>query len=51
MNIKDLKKIIEEDSTMMDILCTIDRLNLQDAWLCAGAIRNFIWNYLSEPIS
>lgn len=47
MNIKDLKKIIEEDSTMMDILCTIDRLNLQDAWLCAGAIRNLIWNYLS----
>lgn len=31
----------------MTLLCIIDQLKLEDAWLCAGIVRNFIWNYLS----
>ena len=25
----------------------MEQLKLKDAWLCAGAIRNYIWNILS----
>lgn len=32
----------------MAILKIIHSMNLKDSWLCAGTIRNFIWNYLSR---
>ena len=43
----DLKKLIENDSEFMEVLSIIEELNLPDCWLCAGSIRNYIWNYLS----
>ena len=32
---------------MMTVLAIIRDLNLADAWLAAGAVRNFVWNQLS----
>lgn len=46
MNIEELKVILKEDSDIMNILTILDSLKLNDSWLCAGTIRNFIWNYL-----
>jgi len=47
MNIKEFKTRIENDSIMLEVLRIIDELQLEDAWLCAGTLRNFLWNYLS----
>ena len=44
---KDLKKLIENDVEFMEVLSIIEELNLSDCWLCAGSIRNYVWNYLS----
>ena len=38
---------IQVDPEMMTVLAIIRDLNLADAWLAAGAVRNFIWNQLS----
>ena len=38
---------IQADPEMMKVLAIIRDLNLTDAWLAAGAVRNFIWNQLS----
>ena len=38
---------IQADPEMMKVLAIIRDLNLADAWLAAGAVRNFIWNRLS----
>ena len=38
---------IQADPEMMAVLAIIRDLNLADAWLAAGAVRNFIWNLLS----
>ena len=38
---------IQADQEMMTVLAIIRDLNLADAWLAAGAVRNFIWNQLS----
>ena len=38
---------IQADQEMMTVLAIIRDLNLADAWLAAGAVRNFIWNWLS----
>ena len=38
---------IQADPEMMTVLAIIRDLNLADAWLAAGAVRNFIWNQLS----
>lgn len=32
----------------MTILQIIYDLKLKDSWLCAGSVRNFIWNILSD---
>ena len=40
-------KQIQADPEMMTVLAIIRDLNLADAWLAAGAVRNFIWNQLS----
>lgn len=39
-----LKKIVENDVYMTSILKAIEKLNLKDAWVCAGFIRNKIWD-------
>ena len=38
---------IKADPEMMTVLAIIRDLDLADAWLAAGAVRNFIWNQLS----
>lgn len=38
---------IQADPEMMKVLTIIRDLDLADAWLAAGAVRNFIWNQLS----
>ena len=38
---------IQADQEMMAVLTIIRDLDLADAWLAAGAVRNFIWNQLS----
>ena len=38
---------IQEDPEMIAILAIIRDLDLADAWLAAGGVRNFIWNQLS----
>ena len=38
---------IQMDPEMMEVLAIIRDLDLADAWLAAGAVRNFIWNQLS----
>lgn len=37
-----------ENPDMMAILTVIRDLELNDSWLAAGSVRNFIWNLLSE---
>ncbi len=39
-----LLRIIDEDSHLMKILVAVERLNLNDAWICAGVIRNKVWD-------
>lgn len=48
MNEEQVKKLITEDQQLMDILGIINNLKLNDCWLCAGTIRNFIWNSLTN---
>ena len=38
---------LQADPDMMTVLAIIRDLDLADAWLAAGAVRNFIWNLLS----
>ncbi|BDH63952.1 hypothetical protein MTP05_01370 [Enterococcus sp. PLM3] len=46
MNEEEIKQIILENTQLKQILTIMESLQLQDCWLCAGTIRNFIWNYL-----
>lgn len=46
MEVKELGSILKTNQEMMCLLKIIQELNLKDSWLCAGTIRNFIWNYL-----
>lgn len=39
-------RLVEEDEWMMDILETVDTLNLPDWWGCAGFVRSKIWDVL-----
>ncbi len=42
----DIKRIIEADTWMMNILHTTKLLNLPDWWVCAGFVRTKIWDTL-----
>ena len=42
-----LLTLLSQNTDIMTILTIIDSLNLNDSWLCAGTLRNFLWNYLS----
>ncbi len=44
---EELERHILADKNILVILDIMDRLNLSDCWLCAGTIRNFIWNQYS----
>ena len=43
----DIQKTFESDSEIMQILKIIANLELNDSWLCAGFLRNYVWNVLS----
>ena len=43
----NLEKIIKKNSELMELLKIIYSFQLKDCWLCAGTIRNYIWDYLS----
>lgn len=51
MTIETFKKQLETDEEIFKILQIIKSLNLADCWLCAGTIRNYFWNRLSENTS
>ncbi|WP_027723832.1 nucleotidyltransferase family protein [Tuberibacillus calidus] len=43
---KDIIRLIEADTWMMDILKAAKSLNLPDWWICAGFVRAKIWDTL-----
>ena len=45
---KEILHAFSSDRNMMTILQIIYDLQLKDSWLCAGSVRNFIWNILSD---
>lgn len=47
MDEEQLKTLLLANEPISRILTIIRDLKLSDAWLCAGTLRNFIWNYLS----
>ncbi|GGE23664.1 nucleotidyltransferase family protein [Streptococcus himalayensis] len=47
MEREEILRWFREDPSIMEILSIIRDLGLRDAWLCAGSVRNFIWNSLS----
>ncbi|MBF0779100.1 nucleotidyltransferase family protein [Streptococcus cuniculi] len=48
MTENELKEQLLADRKMREVLEIVARLQLQDVWVCAGTIRNFIWNLLSS---
>lgn len=44
---EDVKTIIKETPELMEILTIIQGLKLEQACLCAGMLRNTIWNHLT----
>ncbi|MEN2667639.1 nucleotidyltransferase family protein [Listeria aquatica] len=47
MELETIKHWLLEDKDIGYILELTAHLNLNDCWVCAGTIRNFIWNCLS----
>lgn len=47
MTEKECLLLIQENSYLMEILTIIEGLDLADCWLCAGSIRNYLWDHLS----
>ncbi|MBP2620996.1 nucleotidyltransferase family protein [Streptococcus panodentis] len=48
MDRDSILRLLAADRDMMTILQIIAGLGLQDCWLTAGSVRNFIWNALSN---
>lgn len=44
----DLERLIKADIWMMDILKTVEKLQLPDCWVCAGFVRSKVWDTLHE---
>ncbi|MFS1513766.1 nucleotidyltransferase family protein [Chengkuizengella sp. SCS-71B] len=45
-NERDVIKLVQEDNWMMEILLAAKALELPDWWICAGFVRNKIWDSL-----
>ncbi|WP_339249319.1 nucleotidyltransferase family protein [Sporosarcina sp. FSL W8-0480] len=43
---KDIIRVIQEDTWMMEILKCVQSLDLPDWWVCAGFVRTKIWDTL-----
>lgn len=41
-------KIIQEDKEIMAFLLVVEKLKLNDAWICAGVLRNKVWDTVSK---
>lgn len=48
MNDTSIKTLLMTTPEIREILTIIAQLGLKDTWLCAGAIRNLIWQALSD---
>lgn len=48
---KQLLEMIENDSYLLSILRAVEKLNLSDSWVCAGLIRNKVWDNLHNTIT
>ncbi|MGY3765150.1 nucleotidyltransferase family protein [Vagococcus vulneris] len=46
----DIINYVRDNRELMEIIHIIENLDLEDCWLCAGAVRNVIWNYLSDKV-
>ncbi len=46
MTTKDIAKVIAQDDWMINVLNTVEKLNLPDWWIGAGFVRSKIWDYL-----
>lgn len=42
---EELGKYLSQDPDINRILEIVKDLDLADSWICAGTIRNFIWNH------
>ncbi|MEG2708872.1 MAG: nucleotidyltransferase family protein [Vagococcus sp.] len=47
-DINNIKTILEGNHELIGILKIVESLHLADSWLCAGTIRNYIWDILSN---
>lgn len=45
---EDIKKIIQQDAWMMDVLRIVSEQNLPDWWIGAGFVRNTIWDHIHD---
>lgn len=43
---KQLIEIVKQDTYIMSILNAVEKISLSDAWVCAGLIRNKVWDVL-----
>ena len=43
----DFKALFASDKELIAMLTIIAELEMPDAWLAAGALRNYVWNVLS----
>lgn len=48
MQVAQIKHMLSESQEIMEILHIIQKLDLPDCWLCAGMLRNYVWNRLSH---
>lgn len=51
---KQLIEMIKQDSYLVSILKTVEKLKVNDAWVCAGLIRNKVWDklhHIATPIN
>lgn len=44
---EDIKLLLSGNEEIMTLLTIIKGLNLNDSWLCAGTVRNFIWDSIA----
>lgn len=43
----DIRRLVESDQWMMDVLSAAEKLNLPDWWIGGGFLRNKVWNAVS----
>lgn len=48
MTVEDILDRLAKDANFIEVLTVIRSLDVKDAWLAAGLIRNAIWNMNSD---